>query len=255
MWKKISLVVLVAFIALTAVSQVEARKNGTVVLTFDDVRKNVYTNAVPILDELGFKATFFPATSWMNELEYMTEEQIKKLFDEGNEIGCHTRNHISPLELDYDGLVDEIEGARADLEAIGVTMSKSFAAPFGEYNPAVIAQLMVDGVINCNRHAFQGDGLAFNKPKTFNPVEVIVVSVRSYTSLNWLRRLVSKAGDRGWILVLVFHGDDKVPADEYDMRHRNFTRLMYHINWWANEKSGPRIDVLTLAQAIEKYKR
>ena len=65
-----------------------------VILTFDDGYKSQYSNAKPILDKYGFKATFSIVCNYVgNGDNRMTWEEIRSLRQEGHDIASHTMNH------------------------------------------------------------------------------------------------------------------------------------------------------------------
>ena len=69
-----------------------------VILTFDDGYKSQYSNAKPILDKYGFKATFSIVCNYVgNGDNRMTWEEIKSLQQEGHDIASHTMNHDNLL--------------------------------------------------------------------------------------------------------------------------------------------------------------
>src|SRR5215210_1653204 len=68
--------------------------NKAVILTFDDGYKSQYTNAKPILDKYGYKATFYiicnnvgGGEGLVNPNIRMTWEDIIALYNEGHDIG------------------------------------------------------------------------------------------------------------------------------------------------------------------------
>jgi peptidoglycan/xylan/chitin deacetylase (PgdA/CDA1 family) len=67
--------------------------NRAVVLTFDDGYKNQYTNAKPILDKYGYKATFYIVCNYAEKNGRLKWEDITALYNEGHDIGSHTMNH------------------------------------------------------------------------------------------------------------------------------------------------------------------
>ena len=75
--------------------------NKVVILTFGNAPKSQYTEAKPILDKYGFKASFFVVCNWMsdsNEDEdednsHMTWQDIETLYNEGHNIGAKSLNH------------------------------------------------------------------------------------------------------------------------------------------------------------------
>jgi peptidoglycan/xylan/chitin deacetylase (PgdA/CDA1 family) len=63
------------------------------ILTFDDGYKSQYTNAKPILDKYGYKATFYIVCNYVENNGRLTWEDITSLYKEGHDIGSHTMNH------------------------------------------------------------------------------------------------------------------------------------------------------------------
>jgi len=117
---------------------------GTLVITFDDGYLDNYTNAAPILHELGLPASFFIATGfigtehvpfWDEKLpfrpQWMTWENVKALADMGFEIGAHTDTHVDLGTVDVDQARDEIETSKRKLESVLGRPVAHFAYPFG----------------------------------------------------------------------------------------------------------------------------
>ena len=68
-----------------AKAQVPIQKNGKVViLTFGDGWKTQYTNAKPILDNYGFKASFFVTCNFVGLPSRMNWQEILSLYHDGN---------------------------------------------------------------------------------------------------------------------------------------------------------------------------
>jgi peptidoglycan/xylan/chitin deacetylase (PgdA/CDA1 family) len=131
--------------------------------TFDDGNASVYTQAAPTLKKYGLTGTSYvttgcvgiltvPNTCRANEnATYMTWPQIVAVQNTyGWEIGSHTVAHpllasadpdmgqpnpLTPAQVDY-----ELAQSKADLAAHGID-AKSFATPFGDYNPSTLAAI------------------------------------------------------------------------------------------------------------------
>ena len=111
-----------------------------VILTFDDGYKSQYSNAKPVLDKYGFKATFSIVCNYVgNGGNRMTWEEIKSLQQEGHDIASHTMNHddlskIPPQTVEY-----EVAQSKQCLLDQGIN-PKSFAYPFngGSDDPTVL---------------------------------------------------------------------------------------------------------------------
>ncbi|HZB16555.1 MAG TPA: polysaccharide deacetylase family protein [Nitrososphaeraceae archaeon] len=120
--------------------------NKAVILTFDDGYKSQYTNAKPILDKYGYKATFYIVCNNVGGGERqvhpnvkMTWEDIIALYNEGYDIGSHTMSHDDLDGLSEKGIEYEVGGSKECLVDHGI-IPTSFAYPLntGAQNAAVV---------------------------------------------------------------------------------------------------------------------
>jgi peptidoglycan/xylan/chitin deacetylase (PgdA/CDA1 family) len=140
--------------------------NKLAIINFDDGYKSQYTNAKPILDKYGFKASFFIVCNFVGKtakemnttsignlngagnfagkgVEQMNWNDIKLLYEQGHQIGAHTMNHLQNMtsmpgsELDY-----EIGQSKQCLEDHGIHTS-IFAYPFenGKDNATIVKKV------------------------------------------------------------------------------------------------------------------
>jgi|SRR5918999_1224440 peptidoglycan/xylan/chitin deacetylase (PgdA/CDA1 family) len=112
-----------------------------VILTFDDGYKSQYSNAKPILDIYGFKASFYIVCNYVGSGDNrMTWEEIKSLQQEGHDIASHTMNHDDLSTLPPEKVEYEVSQSKQCLLDQGIK-PKSFAYPFngGSDDPAVIS--------------------------------------------------------------------------------------------------------------------
>ena len=61
--------------------------NKVVVLTFGDIHKGQFTNAKPILDQYGFKGSFFVPCDMVSKDSRMNWKDIETLYEEGHYTG------------------------------------------------------------------------------------------------------------------------------------------------------------------------
>jgi peptidoglycan/xylan/chitin deacetylase (PgdA/CDA1 family) len=128
--------------AVTALDSVERRP--TIGLTFDDGYKDVVDNGLPVLVELGFRATIFLPTgaidgthpfSWYERppllLDWATIVELDR--DSTIDFGAHTVTHANLLALDDAGAAREIAGSKEILEARLGHPVVAFCYPAGLY--------------------------------------------------------------------------------------------------------------------------
>ena len=106
--------------------------NKVVILNFDDGRKSQYTQAKPILDKYGFKATFYAVCNYLdNKKGYMSWKDIETLYKEGHDIGSHSMNHAHLEKLSKKGVSFEVAQSKKCFEDHGINAT-TFAYPFNE---------------------------------------------------------------------------------------------------------------------------
>jgi peptidoglycan/xylan/chitin deacetylase (PgdA/CDA1 family)/Tfp pilus assembly protein PilF len=122
----------------------------SVVITFDDARKGIITQAYPILKKQNFTATIFVVPQWIDKQNIPADEQyseflswsdLKELKDNGFEIGSHTFSHKNLKELGAAEIWQELSSAEEALTKNLNTKPEHFAYPFGEYDEEAIQEV------------------------------------------------------------------------------------------------------------------
>ncbi|MDQ3839662.1 MAG: polysaccharide deacetylase family protein, partial [Thermoproteota archaeon] len=108
------------------------RNNKFVVLTFDDGWKSQYTNAKPILDTYGYKASFSIICEDVRKPDHMSWEEINTLEDEGHDIGSHSITHRSLTEMPPEEMRFEVSGSKQCLIDNGIKDINYFSYPKNE---------------------------------------------------------------------------------------------------------------------------
>ncbi len=103
--------------------------NKAVILNFDDAYKSQYTNAKPILDKYGYKATFYIICNNVGTDGYLSWEDIAALYNDGNDIGSHTMNHVDLSKTSKKETQYEIGDSKQCFLDHGINTT-SFAYPF-----------------------------------------------------------------------------------------------------------------------------
>lgn len=119
-------------------------------VTFDDGFRSALVNGVPVLEEHGFRASFFLVTELVSAsperaeqicrerlhltrpLEPLTWDDAGRLLELGHEIGSHTRSHPNLVALSHKELDEELRGSRAEIERQIGHPPAFLAAPYGD---------------------------------------------------------------------------------------------------------------------------
>lgn len=106
-----------------------------VLITFDDGYLDNYTNAFPILQKYGLRATIFIIPAFVGVYDnYMTWEQLQEMENGGIMMQSHTMNHIALEELPDDGIRAELLNSKNLLEEKLGHAVDFLAYPTGTYN-------------------------------------------------------------------------------------------------------------------------
>ena len=250
---------LLIFSSLQGFSQNASPWNGkkcAVVITYDDAIDQHLDNAIPVLDSLGLKATFY-VTAFSQSMQTRMNDW-KKLATKGHELGNHTLYHpciggkgrewVKP-EYDMNNysvkrMVDETRMTNLFLQALDGKTKRTFAFTCGDMK---IGDSLF---INAMKNDFVAARAVRNQMHKINEIDLYNVDcylVNGETGaqmIDW----VKKAIETNSLLVILFHGvgggnalNVSVPA------HREFLQYLKK-----NEKDiwiAPMIDV---AENIKK---
>jgi peptidoglycan/xylan/chitin deacetylase (PgdA/CDA1 family) len=126
---------------------------GLAALTFDDgFADNVHT-LLPLLQDVGARATVFVVSGWLGRphpyaprTRILTADEVRELHANGVEIGGHTVTHPDLTALSPSGAHAELEQGRQELEAIIESPVRVAAYPFGLAGPDTIAACAAAGL-------------------------------------------------------------------------------------------------------------
>jgi peptidoglycan/xylan/chitin deacetylase (PgdA/CDA1 family) len=109
--------------------------NKVVILTFGNAPKSQYTEAKPILDKYGFKASFFVVCNWISNSDednsHMTWQDIETLYNEGHNIGAKSLNHKDLTTLSASKLDFEVGESKKCLDDHNID-ARVFGTPYGK---------------------------------------------------------------------------------------------------------------------------
>lgn len=161
-----------------------------IILTFDDGYLDNYENAYPILEEFGFKGTFFVVSEFIDrEREgYMTWPMIEEMAQAGHRIESHSRTHPDLTTKDHDGLIWEILGSQETIAAHTGRRPRYFCYPGGTYNETtiqVLAELDYWGAVTTENGSWHGFNDRFEWRR---------IRIRNTTTLEEFEHLIDLEG-------------------------------------------------------------
>ena len=108
-----------------------------ILLTFDDGYKS-FLNAAEILNDMGFKATFFLTKKWCYEKHnFLNNEEIIALSGM-HEVGSHTISHPQLTKIPLESVYSELHESKKWLEHLINKEVTSLSVPGGYINRAII---------------------------------------------------------------------------------------------------------------------
>jgi peptidoglycan/xylan/chitin deacetylase (PgdA/CDA1 family) len=216
-------------------------KRALVSITFDDSYSSQYTHAYPILTTYDMHATFYIISNSVDtHSNSMTSDQLKTLYQNGNEIASHTVTHPHMNSLSVTKIDDELTNSQSFLENLLETPVLNFATPYGEYNAKVLTE--IPKYYSSHRTSDFG----YNTKSNFNPNSLLVQYSFGSTNPDQIQSYVNHAiADKSW-LILVYHKIDN-SGGEYSTTPSTFATEMANL-----KKSG--VAVLTVQQALSEIK-
>ncbi|MDB5163486.1 MAG: hypothetical protein JWS12_103 [Candidatus Saccharibacteria bacterium] len=215
---------------------------GLVSVTLDDGWTNQYTNAKPVFDKYGIKATYFIISgSLTDQPDYMSAAQVQTLHNDGNEIGSHTITHPDLTTMTQAQITNEMSQSQTTLQStVGVPVT-DFAYPFGAYNAATLA------TGKQYYHSQRSVNAGYNTKDNWDITQLKIHEVDSN---------ISQAEVKGWIdgaiaqkswLILVYHEIATTPTDPTDAL---YTTQPADLDAEMAYLKNSGVPVVTVAQAL-----
>ena len=195
-----------------------------VILTFDDGCKSDLRFVMPLLKKYGFGATFFFTDAFLRKESlkgenYMTWEDAHTIYNEGFEIGNHTRTHPDVTRLSESELKTELKYIENRCKEYAIAEPKTFCYPGWNFDLNALQVLRGKGYLFARRGVspeFQDKGKGARGP-VYNPAEddPLLIPCTGYSGPDWGFEdflMALKQGGDGKIPVFAFHG---IPDHEH----------------------------------------
>jgi peptidoglycan/xylan/chitin deacetylase (PgdA/CDA1 family) len=261
MMKRISAIALISFFLLgnasAQTSQPWKGKKAAVVITYDDAINQHLDNAIPVLDSLGLKTTFY-VTAFSNSMQTRLNEW-KKLSANGHELGNHTLFHpciggagrewVSKQNdlrnFSVKRMENEVGMTNLFLQALDGKTRRTFAFTCGDMK--IDDSLFINGMKN----DFAAARAVRNEMHRINEVDLYSVDCYMVNnhSFEQMKEWVDKAIQTNSLLVILFHGvgggnglDVSLPA------HRELLSYLKQ-----NEKDIWIAPMIEVAEFIKQY--
>ncbi len=143
--------------AVTATALVDHMQRGTplpekpVLLCFDDGSATHRTVALPMLEQLGLPAIFFPMTVVLGKDDWLSPDQLREIDAAGMEVGAHSWDHQRMDRISDEEWARQITEPKATLEEILGHPVDMLAYPNGMWSPKALLHVLDAGY----RAAFQ----------------------------------------------------------------------------------------------------
>jgi peptidoglycan/xylan/chitin deacetylase (PgdA/CDA1 family) len=236
----IVIISLVSSVFLGAYPAFAFQKPAMITFTFDDGDKSIYNLAAPLLSNYHIPAVFYGETGPLNAGEdwIMTWDQVRGLRDiYGWEIGSHSITHPYLTKVSDDVLIKEIANSKKQFAAHGIIV-KSFATPYGDYNPKVISTIA--RYYESHRAAWGGPNVW---PSIYNDYEIVTKEISNTTTPLEVSQWVDEAVSNKQWLVLLLHKIVEGEANEYEYNFSNLKEIVSYV-------SQKPIQAVTISQGL-----
>jgi peptidoglycan/xylan/chitin deacetylase (PgdA/CDA1 family) len=156
-WQQMRVLQLLGLRGTNVSDSISSITSPSVAITFDDGCGTDLTHAAPILQSMGFGATFFITVGFLGKPGYLSRSQVRELHDLGFDIGCHSMTHPHLPDLDGVRLRREIIDAKLDLEQITGAPVRHFSCPGGRYDARVVALAREAGYLSLSTSRAQAN--------------------------------------------------------------------------------------------------
>jgi peptidoglycan/xylan/chitin deacetylase (PgdA/CDA1 family) len=213
---------------------------SAVSITFDDGWESTYVNGTPILDNYGYKGTFYLNPSSLDTPDFMTSDQVAALQKNGHQLASHGYQHLDFTTVNTETLNDQLQHSLQYFRQVHSQSTVDFATPFGGSDPQVAYYTKKYYA------SLRTTNSGINTRQNFDPYNLSVLYIGDDTPLDFVTRSLDEAKARNGWLILVYHRIDPNTVGKPSLPPSQFEQHMAAI-----KKSS--IEVKTVASAREQF--
>ena len=117
-----------------------------VVLTFDDGYLDARTDALPLLEKYGAKATFYVISHTIGTPNHLAWSDIRELLKDGMEIGAHGADHLDLSKMTATEQTAQVTRCIATVARYTGVRPRTYAYPSGQYDAATLDVMRAAGI-------------------------------------------------------------------------------------------------------------
>ena len=164
------------------------------------------SSLVDSLSKMKVKATFYIT----GELASKYPEEVKKIVNNGNELGNLSYKYISLEDKSEEEISEQISKCRKILEDISGSKIKTFRAPYGEYNDTIIKQARSQNleVIQWNIDSLDYNGLNEDEMierinQNLTPGSIILMHNSSKNTAQSIENIIHNITEQGYEITTI----------------------------------------------------
>lgn len=180
----------------------EAWRRPLVSITFDDGWESAYNNGVPLLDQFGYKGTFYLNPAAIDTTSFMNSEQVTTLAKSGHELASHGYEHLNLTTLDIQSIDYQLRHAGEYFKQVHNQQATQLSVPFGGTDN------QVSHYARSYYASLRGTESGINTRQNFDPYALLVLYIGNDTTPAKLADALAEVkASNGW-LILVYHRVD-----------------------------------------------
>lgn len=215
-------------------------------ITYDGGWQNQYSEALPVMNTYGYKATYYVTPAAIDTKLNMNISELTNLKNAGNELASQGYDNVDLTTLNTKRVQSEITDSKNYLNNTFAQNTTDFAAPFGATDAQVLGPLQK--YYDSNRST--GNGV--NTLQTFDPYNLKVFYVYKNTPLSSLQTVIDQTKEfNGWLIIVYDQVTNTTPKN-YNL-NQYITPAVLNQQLQLVKQSGIKVE--TINQALSDVEK